>query len=115
MKQIELIYTREFINDFQETVNFIKKDKPSAAKRFALNVNQKIKLLKSHPELGRSIDDKRLKEIRALIIGNYIVLYEIDKNEAKIYLHGFCNGARDYATIYKELKRKNSPSTGNSP
>ena len=103
---MNLSFSREFYNDFNDVIDYIKRDNPQAAKAFARKVLAKIRLLKDHPELGKVIDDPRLKGIRILIIGNYIVLYEIDIKKDNALIHGFCHGARDYPSIYKEVSEK---------
>jgi addiction module RelE/StbE family toxin len=100
---MKLIFSREFYNDFKGVIDYIKQDNPPAAQAFARKVLAKIKLLKDHPELGKVIDDPRLKGIRILIIGNYIVLYEIDAMKDNVLIHGFFHGARDFPSIYKEV------------
>ena len=103
---MNLIFSREFYNDFNDVIDYIKRDNPLAARNFARKVLDRIKLLKDHPELGKEIDDPRLKGIRILIIGNYIVLYEIDTKKDNVLIHGFCHGARDYPSIYKEVSKR---------
>lgn len=105
MKNMKLIFSQEFVDDFSASIEYIKIDSPHAAKVFARKVYEKIKLLKKFPEIGKALDEPNLESIRILIIGNYLVLYEIKSDENAVYLHGFCHGARDYPNVYKELKK----------
>jgi addiction module RelE/StbE family toxin len=104
MKNMKLYYSKEFVDDFLATVEYIKRENPQAARTFTKRINEKIKLLKKNPEMGKVLDEPELEGIRLLITGNYLVFYEMEPNENVIYLHGFCHGARDYPTIYKDLK-----------
>ncbi|MBC8182822.1 type II toxin-antitoxin system RelE/ParE family toxin [candidate division KSB1 bacterium] len=104
MKNVRLIYTEEFTNSFLETIEYIKQESPNSAKLFARKVSDKIKLLKTFPEIGKQSEDFRLAGIRILIIGNYLILYEYIQKEKLVYLHLFCHGARDYQNIFKDLK-----------
>ena len=106
MKSLKLIYSKEFLDDLLETVDFIKEDNYRASKIFENNVRKRIKQLKKFPEMGKKADDSRLFGIRILIIGNYLVLYEVDYNKNSIYLHGFCHGARDYPNLFKKINYK---------
>lgn len=54
--------------------------------------------------MGKVADDPRLQGIRILVIGNYLVLYEVKSDQNVVYLHGFCHAARDYPNIFKKLK-----------
>ena len=99
MKNFKLVYTREFVDGLTECIDYIKKDSLAAAKIFEINVRKKVKLLKEFPEIGKIHDDPRLKGIRVLTIGNYLVLYEVIQDEKLIFLHVFSNGARDYHSL----------------
>ncbi|MFQ6114897.1 MAG: type II toxin-antitoxin system RelE/ParE family toxin [bacterium] len=104
MKNLKLVYSKESMDDLAEIVEYIKKDSLNAAKIFEHNLRKKIKLLKQFPEMGKVADDPRLQGIRILVIGNYLVLYEVESDQNVVYLHGFCHGARDYPNMFKKLK-----------
>lgn len=105
MKEFKLVYSNEFVDGLTQILEHIKKDSLEAARLFERNVRKKIKLLKQFPEMGRIANDARLDGIRILVIGNYLLLYEIIKKERRIYLHAFCHGARDYPNLFKDLKQ----------
>jgi addiction module RelE/StbE family toxin len=104
MINMKLVYSEEFYNDFQNVIEYIKLDNPKAARNFAEKVINRIKQLKKHPEMGRQVDDPRLEGIRLLVVGNYLVLYEVKTGENAIYLHGFCHGARDYPNVFRSAQ-----------
>ena len=103
MKNLELVYSREFMDGLAETVEYIKQDSLHTAKIFQRNIRKRIRLLKQFPEMGKVADDPRLQGIRILVIGNYLVLYEVKLKEQLVTLHGFCHGARDYPNIFGKL------------
>ncbi len=100
MKNFKLIISAEFADDLITTIEYIEKENLNAAKIFERNVRKKIKHLKKFPEMGKLIDDPRLKSIRILIIGNYLVLYEVISHNKLVYLHRFFHGARDYPNLF---------------
>ena len=61
-------------------------------------------LLKRFPEMGKQIADPRFSGIRMLIIGNYLVLYEIQTEENVVHLHRFFHGVRDYPKLFLSMK-----------
>ena len=105
MKNMKLLYSKEFLNDLTNAIEYIQRDSPQAAKSFARKIHDKIKLLKKNPEIGKALEEVGLTGFRLLIIGNYLVLYEIQLDENLVYLHGFCHGARDYPMIYRNLNK----------
>jgi len=104
MKKMRLIFSEDFYNDFKNVVEYIKLDSPQSARSFANNIMEKIKLLKKNPEMEKKSDDPRLAGFRLLIIGNYLVLYEIKVEENVVYLHRFFHGARDYPNLFLSMK-----------
>ena len=104
MKKMRLIFSQDLYNDFQNVINYIKLDSPQTAHNFANKIMEKIKLLKKFPEMGKQIDDPRLSWIRMFIIGNYLVLYEIQTEENVVHLHRFFHGARDYPNLFLSMK-----------
>lgn len=105
MKNYELIYSQEYVDGLTETLKYIKEDSPHAAKIFERNVRKNVRLLKTFPEMGHTSKDERLQGIRILVIGNYLLLYEVIPDREAVYLHAFCHGARNYPNLYKDLSR----------
>jgi toxin ParE1/3/4 len=104
MRKMRLIFSEDFYIDLQNIIEYIKLDSPRSARSFANKIMEKIKLLKKNPEMGKESDDPRLAGTRLLIIGNYLVLYEIKAEDNVVYLHRFFHGARDYPNLFLSMK-----------
>lgn len=104
MKKMRLIFSEEFYDDFRSVIEYIKLDSPQSAQNLAKKVMEKIKILKRNPEIGTQANDPRLEGIRSVIIGNYLVLYEIKSEAQVVYLHRFFHGARDYPNLFLSMK-----------
>jgi len=103
MKNIKLIYSENFFSGLKEIVDYISQDNPGAARAVARRINDRIKTLKKFPEMGKLQNDARLQNIRILIVGNYLILYEFKSEDKIIYLHGICQGAVDFQNLFKDL------------
>lgn len=68
---------------------YVAADNPRAADRLLLQITEAVRLLGSHPNVGR---EGRVKNTRELVIVNtpYIVAYRISKNVVQVLavLHG---------------------------
>ena len=61
--------------------------------------------------MGKQIDDPHLPGIRMLIIGNYLVLFEIQTKENVVHLHRFFHGGRDYPNLFLSMKYRTEETT----
>lgn len=88
--QIEYLPSAE--KDLLEIVDYIKKDKPSAAANLINTIDREISKLAEFPFLGPQPNDERLKMMgyRMLVIGNFIVFYVVKEKVVQIrrVLHG---------------------------
>ena len=107
MKNYKLAYSQTYLDGLKETVEYIKNDSPHTAKIFERNVRKKVRLLKNFPAMGQASTDNRLDGIRILVVGNYLILYEVIHEQKSVKLHVFCHGARDYPNLYKDLAKNN--------
>lgn len=69
------------------TVDFISKDKPAAALRWAKEVYRKVSRLKRFPRSGRVVPEFGREEVREILIGNYRVIYKIEKTVFILAVH----------------------------
>ena len=67
-----------------DIVDYISRDKPSAAKKWLASVFSKIELLISSPELGRVVPETNDIRIRELLHGNYRIIYRIEPDQISI-------------------------------
>jgi plasmid stabilization system protein ParE len=89
-----------FYRDTAEIVLWIHERNPDAATRFSDAVNDALRRLDDHPELGarRDIDNPRLQDLRIWPIPefpDYLILYLPSENDGIIPLR-LVHGAMDY-------------------
>lgn len=72
--------------DLSETVRYIAKDKPQAARDWAENIKLSVKNLAQFPRLGRVVPEYSDHTIRELIKGQYRIVYKIDEEKKNIVI-----------------------------
>lgn len=81
------MWTAQSLKDVTRLRAFLAPKNADAAKRAAKAIREGVKLLESHPELGRPIDELPL-EFRELVIefgsGAYVVLYRYNGRDVAI-------------------------------
>lgn len=79
-------------NDLVEIFDYIALDSPQSASKFIDKIDLSIRLLGSHPLLGATPKDQRLKKLgyRMLIINSYLAFYKVKSKTVFIYriIHG---------------------------
>ncbi len=74
----EIIWTPKALDDLESLLDYISKDAPAAARRFAQKLVSRVDLLGKHPLLGSFIAEDPGHLYRELRQGNYRVLYRTD-------------------------------------
>lgn len=77
-------YSRKFLDELDEILEFISQDKPNASKNFNLELKAKINDIKDHPKIYRkslSFDDENYRD---LIYKGYTVPYFVGENKILI-------------------------------
>ena len=75
---VQIVYTREAIEDLQRLRGFIAEKNPRAAKRIAQELILRITALQDMPLMGRPVSAAPDSEIiRDMVFGNYTVRYAI--------------------------------------
>lgn len=101
MEEYTVEYLDIFKRDLKGIADFmaINLDNKNAAHMFLKEVDEKIELLKSNPEMYQQYDFiKKLKnKFRYFMINNYIVFYEVNKEKRIITLH---------RVVYKKMNIK---------
>ena len=72
-----------------EQVEFIAKDKPSAARKFKSELIERIKAVTQMPYKNRKSIFFDREDIRELIYKGYIIVYKINDKENAIEVFGF--------------------------
>ena len=94
-------YTPEAIRDLQELRYYIRKvlGNPKAAQRIAIKILDACSNLKSHPQLGPSLEVKTGSptDLRYLLCEKYIAIYRIEGNIVSV--SRILDGRQDYLHI----------------
>ena len=97
MADIRIVRSPAAETDLIEIWLNIAKDNPLAADRFLDAIAERILQLATFPESGPSRPDIGT-EVRALTIGNYLVLYRLA--EQRIEIVRIVHGARDVSALF---------------
>jgi plasmid stabilization system protein ParE len=81
--------TRSFQVKLQEQIEYIAKDKPSAAHKFKNDIIDLICKISSMPYKNRKSIFFNREDIRDLTFKGYIIVYKINKAENRIEVFGF--------------------------
>ena len=92
-------------NDLLDIAKYIKYnlEEPNIARKIIKKIENSIYKLEDNPYICSIINDKYLreKELRKLIVGNYIVFYRIIDNTFKIQIVRVLYGRRNWQDILK--------------
>jgi toxin ParE1/3/4 len=94
----DIIISRRARNDFKVIWRHIAADNESAADKLLLAIDRKIERLRVAPKLGAVRDDIR-PNVRMLVHGNYLVLYDYDEAKHAVTIVTVVHGARDLSMI----------------
>jgi toxin ParE1/3/4 len=86
--------------DFNELVEYILLENPSAALSVSEKIEKNLKLLESNPHLGRIPNDEELARMgyRYLIVLDYLIFYKIEAQTILVYR--IIHGARNYKSLH---------------
>ena len=70
-----IVWTPKALENLESLLDYISKESPVAAKRFAQKIIQRIDLLSKQPFLGSYLAEDETHIYRQLIQGNYRVIY----------------------------------------
>lgn len=62
-----LIWTQQALDDFERLLEFIAKDAPIAACRFAEKIIDRVEMLQEHPQLGSLIPEDERRVYRQIV------------------------------------------------
>jgi addiction module RelE/StbE family toxin len=75
-----LIWTRHALEDLERLLEYIAKDAPVAACRFAEKIIDRVEMLETHPLLGGWLPEDDRSIYRQLIHGNYPIIYRLESD-----------------------------------
>lgn len=94
----DIVISRRAKADFKSIWRYIAEDNATAADHLLLVIDDKIEQLRQFPEIGAIRDDIR-PGARMLVHGNYLVLYEYDRENSLINIITVVHGARDLGAL----------------
>lgn len=110
MKQYKVYWTKEATADLEELVDYVSKDRVSAAKSIYKKIKSKCRELKISPEKYRRVPellDVYIERYREIIIPPYRVVYKV--TESEVYIIAVIDGRRDFESfIFDRLLRINT-------
>jgi len=81
---VKLEYTWSAVEDLKNIHKYISLDSSAAASRYVRLLKDRIKILKSHPEIGKPIHTQRFEHLRQLLYQSYRIIYEFRDNKVII-------------------------------
>jgi len=90
----EVVIAPRAIDDLKDIVFYVTLDRPEAAKRLALALVERTKVLGVFPQSGRVVPEFDRPEIRELILPPYRIVYQVDEVKKQVGVARFWHGAR---------------------
>ncbi len=99
MRKIDILPIAE--SDIGEIIDFIAKEKNSAAEQWLNNLEKNISLLANQPPLGSIPKDQTIAAtgVRFLVVGNFLIFYVVMPK--KIQIRRVLHAKRDYMNLLK--------------
>lgn len=83
---MKIRFTTRSKSDIAEIAALISQDNPKAARYWAKSLFDSIKQLTDFPEMGRIVPEYSEETIREIIIGQYRIVYKINKSLQEGYI-----------------------------
>lgn len=81
---MKIVRSRQYIHALKNILDFIKKDKISAAKNFRSDLDDKINNLPANPYMYRQSHYAHDTHVRDMIFQKYTIVYEVVDTEGEI-------------------------------
>jgi toxin ParE1/3/4 len=95
---VQVAWTRSYENDLDDIIHYLEKKSPGAGAGFVSKIEDKLKLLRDFPELGRMLAYRNDPLVRELIVGRYHIIYEIVSSR-EILLHKIHHSSREKLSL----------------
>lgn len=109
MKRYKVYWTREATIDLEEIVDYIAKDRVSAAKSVYKKIKFKCRQLNESPERCRRVPellDIGIENYREVIVSPYRVIFKL--TDSTVYIFAVIDGRRDFESVlFERLLRIN--------
>jgi plasmid stabilization system protein ParE len=81
---MKIIWSPLAVERMTEYVDYISRDKPKAAEKWARGAFARVEQLASFPNSGRIVPEVGRQDIRELIYGNYRIIYRVADDQLTI-------------------------------
>ena len=95
-------WTSKAVKQLKQIVDFISEDSNHYATLTVRNIFKKVRLLKSHPRLGRIVPELNEPDVREMIYQNYRTVYQIKDDIIEILT--VFRSSQDPDKLSQELK-----------
>jgi len=82
---MKIVYKESFTKRLVNQLEFIKKDNPTAAKKFKKELINRIKSIPSNPKIYRKSIYFEDNSIRDLIYKGYTIVFRITENQIEVF------------------------------
>ena len=96
----KVVWASVAANDFQDIVTFLSDEVPQAAVTFVDRIDDAVKKLQSHPQMGRVVPELQRQNItryREVVVSPWRLFYRYEKET--IYIISLIDGRRDVEEI----------------
>ena len=89
-----LTWTGPALQNLLEITQYIKADKPEAARRFAKQIKEKVTRLARFPQSGRIVPEFQASGLREVIVGEYRIIYRVVSTKLQVEILTVHHGTR---------------------
>ncbi|MCD6089989.1 MAG: type II toxin-antitoxin system RelE/ParE family toxin [Bacteroidales bacterium] len=82
---MKVVYKDSFVNRFENQLDYIAQDKPSAAKKFKKELIDKLREIPKSPRRFRKSIYFNDDSIRDLIFKGYTIVFRINSNQIEVF------------------------------
>ena len=73
----DVIWAPKALDDLEDLIEFISRDAPMTARRFAQKIIARVEMLKHQPLIGGYVLEDDTRTYREVLQGNYRVIYRV--------------------------------------
>ena len=78
---MKIIWSPRSKNQLAEFAEYIANDKPNAAQKWLEKIFSEVEKLENLPMSGRKVPELKQDNYRELLIGNYRIIYKLEKDK----------------------------------
>lgn len=78
-KKHTILWSGPALEDLRDIRDYVKYDRPQAAKKLARRIRQKVLRLERNPQLGRVVPELEALGYREVIVSPYRIVYTVQK------------------------------------